>query len=343
MRGYVVSYNANTGALTLGVDQATGAGEQADWVLGVAATGAADPASAIHGAGEKAVPVDADELGIIDSASGWALKKLTWAGLKAVLLAYFKGQFRERLTGPRTYYVRTDGNDGSAGLANTAAGAFRTVQKAIDTVVALDLSTYNVTIQLGDGTYAEACTLKPYVTGGGAVTILGNTATPANVLINAAGNAFMASSCGQWTLNGFKLQAGGGRGLFAMGASQINLLNINWGACTYEQILSQLGATVRLNGNQTISGSAPAFINATTNAYAGGASISITLSGTPAFSYFAQCDMGANVILQTITFTGSATGARYSVSANGVIQTYGGGASYLPGSTNGSASGGLYL
>ena len=44
---------------------------------------AADVAADIHAAAAKTTPVDADELGIADSAASWALKKLTWANVKA--------------------------------------------------------------------------------------------------------------------------------------------------------------------------------------------------------------------------------------------------------------------
>jgi hypothetical protein len=44
------------------------------------------------------------------------------------------------------------------------------------------------------------------------------------------------------------------------------------------------------------------------------------------------------------TFSGSATGARHSVTGNGYLFTNGAGASYLPGNAAGStASGGQYL
>lgn len=46
-------------------------------------------ATEIHGATGKTTPVDADEIGLIDSAASFILKKLTWANLKATILAYF--------------------------------------------------------------------------------------------------------------------------------------------------------------------------------------------------------------------------------------------------------------
>lgn len=51
--------------------------------------GAAGVASSTHSATSKTTPVDADELPIVDSASSWSLKKLTWANLKATLKTYF--------------------------------------------------------------------------------------------------------------------------------------------------------------------------------------------------------------------------------------------------------------
>jgi hypothetical protein len=44
---------------------------------------------AIHSAPNKATPVDADEIAIVDSAASFALARLTWANLKAVLFGKF--------------------------------------------------------------------------------------------------------------------------------------------------------------------------------------------------------------------------------------------------------------
>lgn len=54
-----------------------------------ATSGTTDIAATIHAATGKTTPVDADELGIVDSAASNVLKKLTWANLKATLKTYF--------------------------------------------------------------------------------------------------------------------------------------------------------------------------------------------------------------------------------------------------------------
>ena len=46
-------------------------------------------AAPTHAAASKATPVDADEIPLVDSAAAFALKRLTWANLKATLKTYF--------------------------------------------------------------------------------------------------------------------------------------------------------------------------------------------------------------------------------------------------------------
>lgn len=65
---------------------ADGAGGAAWEAAAVTYAGAA---SEIHAAADKATPVDADELGLVDSAASWVLKKLTWANLKTTLAGVF--------------------------------------------------------------------------------------------------------------------------------------------------------------------------------------------------------------------------------------------------------------
>lgn len=56
-------------------------------------------ANEIHVSTSKATPIDADEIGLIDSAATFGLKKLTWLNLKATLKTYFD-----------TLYVALSGN-----------------------------------------------------------------------------------------------------------------------------------------------------------------------------------------------------------------------------------------
>ena len=69
--------------------------------------------NSIHVSPDKTTPIDADELGIVDTADGNRLKKLTWANLKATLLMYFSA-----LTG--TWSINTTGNAATSTKLQTA-------------------------------------------------------------------------------------------------------------------------------------------------------------------------------------------------------------------------------
>lgn len=73
---------------------------------------------------------------------------------------------RELLTADRTYYVRTDGSDSNDGTANTAGGAWLTIQYGIDWIsqnIDFGGTNYTVYLQVGNGTYDEHLVLKPLV------------------------------------------------------------------------------------------------------------------------------------------------------------------------------------
>jgi hypothetical protein len=274
---------------------------------------------------------------------------------KSAAIAYFQGletlltRAREVLTANRTYYVRTDGSDSNTGLANTAGGAFLTIQKAIDTASGLDLATFNATISVADGTYAGAVVLRSYV-GAGPITLQGNTTTPANVIISrtAGGHAVQASGVlGAYTLKGFKTQISGGFGyqIIAQRGSRITQGEWEFGASSSgDHIYCDTGAAITQNANYTISGGAGAHVNATTGGLITGQSFTATLTGTPAFSTcFALADRFAACILPSVTYSGAATGTRYLAQLNSVLYTGGGGASYFPGNSAGSTNtGGQY-
>jgi hypothetical protein len=76
-----------------------------------------------HSAASKTTPVDADEVPIVDSASSFSLKKLTWGNLKATLKAYFDSIYANlsspALTGTPTAPTATAGTN-TTQIATTA-------------------------------------------------------------------------------------------------------------------------------------------------------------------------------------------------------------------------------
>jgi hypothetical protein len=252
---------------------------------------------------------------------------------------------REQLAANRTYYVRTDGSDGNNGLANSSGGAFLTIQKAIDTVAALDLSIYNVTIQAADGTYGGAVLVSAPWVGSGTVTLQGNTSTPANALLSTGANdCITVGSGGTLTVTGFKLTNSGAFLLHASSGS-IRFSLLTFGACGSQQLRVTDGGRISAAGNYAIDGGAGNHWSAVSNGIVRVQSKTITLTGTPAFSTaFANADLSSTVLVNGNTFSGAATGARYSATNNAVISSGGAGATYLPGNAAGSTgAGGQYI
>jgi hypothetical protein len=80
-----------------------------------------------------------------------------------------------------TYYVRTDGNDANTGLANTAAGAFETIGKAISMIPRV--VNHPVIVNVAAGTYAEKVTIAGF-SGSNNITLQGATTATATHMIN---------------------------------------------------------------------------------------------------------------------------------------------------------------
>lgn len=252
------------------------------------------------------------------------------------------GDIREKLTANRTYYVRTDGSDSNTGLVDSAGGAFLTSQKAIDTVLSIDISTYDVTIDVADGTYNGSIDVNAAWVGSGTVKISGNTTTPANVVINnGSGNAIAVGRGARLSIEGIKLTATSGHGAYIEGILSV-VGNTEFGACTYGQLTAGYGGTINVTANYRITGAAQQHWYTIAYGSILCQSITVTITGTPAFGVaFAMADTGFMVV-NANTFSGGATGPRYIAQYYGLIQTYGAGATYLPGDSAGTATTGTY-
>jgi len=249
---------------------------------------------------------------------------------------------RERLTANRTYYVATTGLDSNDGLA--VGTPFLTVQKAIDTVAALDCATYNVTISVGAGSFAAGIVLKPYL-GSGTMTLAGAGST---TIINGGADAgISAANCGVWNINSLKIISTSYHGLFVAGAiANIVVVGVEFGACGAAHIRSTLGANVRLS-LYSISGNAPFHWSPDNKGNITCVSTTVTITGTPAFAGAFCSAIGlCYVWAEAITFSGAATGPRYTVTQGSILYTAGAATTYLPGNAahaTPTATGGQYI
>jgi hypothetical protein len=258
---------------------------------------------------------------------------------------------RTQLIANTSFYVTPTGNDSTG--TGTSGAPWATIQHAFNVLAgSYDLAGFVAKIKLNaTGTYAGATQSVPWVGGGSAnVVVEGDTATPSNTLISDSVVCLAAegTGCG-FTYQYLKTTSTGNFGINGGdGASLIQGPGVIHGACTSgNQIGLNRNATLVKNATDNIAAGAVAHLYIHDNAsleYS--PSVVTTLTGTPAFSgAFAIVQDNASLFLDTgSSFSGAATGTRYSLSTNGVINTGGGGASFIPGSVSGtSASGGQYV
>jgi hypothetical protein len=269
---------------------------------------------------------------------------------------YIDTTVRKRLTTATTFYVRTDGSDANTGTINSAAGAWLTLQHAMDMLAgSYDFGGQDVTVQIGNGTYSKGVNLAHW-TGAGTLTWLGDNSTPSNVVIAPSAGSFSTGCCflalnsvsGTVFIKGMKLTTtGSGYCCILIGASTtIWSGNIEFGPCVQTHVFVQGGGLFGIAASYTISGGAVShfFSGPDGNIQTVTGGWTVTVTGTPAFSSsFALSRFGYMSPAGT-TFSGAATGGRYLADQNSVINTGGGGANYFPGNVAGTtASGGQYI
>lgn len=253
-----------------------------------------------------------------------------------------------RLTANLTIYVATTGSDGNSGLASSSP--FLTLQKAVVFAQSLNANGFSITISVAAGTYNAGVALNGAIPGLSSYQALQFVTTGGTVTINGSGACFSAASgagCllnGNFTLTQTNLAGSADAALLSTSGATIGIggAGLAFGAAQGSHLVAATGGQITNvpSSSYSISGAA------TRHWYAqpGGnitiqQSATITLSGSPAFTTFATAiGAGAEIDCAGLTFSGGATGQRFSSSNNAVINTGGGGASYLPGSTAGSGS-----
>lgn len=253
---------------------------------------------------------------------------------------------RTRLTANTNLYVNAStGNDTNSGLS--PAAAVQTITKAVAIAKTLDCYGFNLTIVVADGTYNENVVIDRIPLGVGTFTLIGNTTTPANCVINGgSGNCISIGLGVEIYVRGFKVTTSGGfaHGLKVDRNAFVFTGNMDFGSCTGMHIDLGTHAAIYLAYNYAITGGAVGHLHVGGPGQMIANPITVTLTGTPAFTAYFCGVANGNVTVPGMTFVGAATGPRYLCHKNGLIDVTGGGTSYFPGSTAGStATGGQYI
>jgi hypothetical protein len=258
---------------------------------------------------------------------------------------------RTMLTANTTFYISTTGNDSTGN--GTSGNPWLTRQYAWNYILNnLDLAGYTVTVQIANGTYTAnfnpvgmAVGQKSY----GQIIFNGNSATPSNVVMNPSSSAcFSGVNCAYQIQNMLLENANNdcidtsNNGIVEVGAGIIFGSAPN--GCHMRT--ASPGASIIINDSYTISGGAQAHYQSqcTGSQIDIQSGVNVAITGMPAFSQAFAVVVGGNIFFQSTpaTFSGSATGTRYSATLGGTIQTQGSGASYLPGNAAGSSPTGYY-
>ena len=245
------------------------------------------------------------------------------------------------------------GSDSNDGLA-PGSGALKTINAGLLSVSAnLDLgAAANVTIRCAAGTYPESVQLLAYFARGhqgytGPVKVTGDPSNISAVVVApVSGNAVVGvETNGMETLftkMRFKPAAGSDT-IYADLNSWIVLddvyLDVTAGFFNH---LHAAGGIIEVTGNLTVaSGDAVTLFYSGTGGkvlFTGGQTV--TLLGTPNWTFSGAYATTTGIMsIPLVTFTGAATGVRYTTEQAGGIDTASGGsATYLPGSVNGTAT-----
>lgn len=234
------------------------------------------------------------------------------------------------LTADRTYYVRPDGSDTNTGLTNTAAGAFKTIQKAVDAAYALDCGKYKVTIQLAAGTYTAGAKIigrlrNAYDTNRRPFQIIGDIVTPANVaIVIPSANAIELFDAYLY-LDGVSISTtSGGYGTLVRFHSTLETGNIRFGNVASEMIACQFNSIFDASGTIDVAGDADSFAHVTKNSLFSATNQTINFSkpGGNSFGTYVYGINNASVEFDGCTLTGAIAAGRTTIHDRSFVNFY---------------------
>lgn len=275
---------------------------------------------------------------LIFNGTNWVINGFVTSDIVAIIAT----QSHVRLTANLTIFINgATGVDAAGG--GTSGAPFRTLQYASDYVQnSFDLAGFNVVFQCIGGFSAGLTLSGPYTGSKGASSVTFNWASAGSV---AATNSccFNVSSGGAITVSGAVTLVATGSGAAQGTALLCNNSYINFGNgvifqnCAVSHITCQTFGSILCIGNYFIIGGAPVHVNGAAVSLISIANVTVTITGTPAFTtaYISLTQSYAG--LNGCTFVGSATGTRYFIQAASYVFTGAAGATYLPGNAAGTA------
>ena len=281
------------------------------------------------------------------------------ANLKTALKAYLYSGVtpvaRIRLTGNTTFYVGgTGANDANPG---TSLAPFATLSHAAQVVNSqYDTAGFSVTYQCS-GAFTQGIGLHAAQVGAVSAQSVtfnflpGSTVTVVNgpcvycefgAAVQISGPVVLSSPGTSGIAAGVACFAGSG-GSILVGDQ------VSFGVCDTSHIY---GGVILVGPTYSIVGSAPSHLlnlgDGSATIYSPqtfGGHVTVTLTGTPSFSSgFARASYGGKISIPSsvAVFSGGGTGPRYFANNGASISTNGGGASFLPGNSAGTADGGTF-
>src|SRR5688572_16298212 len=220
---------------------------------------------------------------------------------------------KHKLTANTNFYVRTDGSNSNDGLANTAGGAWLTLQGAIDNLYKnWDFGSFAPTLNVGAGTFAPFSVAHPW-SGGDYPRIVG--AGVGSTIIEATGNGqslVFVTDMSVIDISGVSLSAGAFTGVVGLDASQSGILDfgtISFGAMSVGIRVFNQGMANQ-TGNLTVAGSMDAFAQVFSLGRLNPSS-TITVNGSLTITHF--LNVQSNGLVNTggvsVTFAGAGAGS----------------------------------
>lgn len=238
------------------------------------------------------------------------------------------------LTADRGYYVRPDGDDANDGLANTAAGAFRTLQAAADAAYGLDCGGHKVIIYVADGTYTGGLKLQGRMrhafdsdAARNPFQFIGNIASPGNVVISTTGANAIELLGAALYLDGVTIQTTtGGYGFLVFHGSDLELgTHVRIGNVASEMIACQYNSVIRGSGGiLDVVGDADSFAHITKNSLLSLTNCTVNFLGAGGndFATYVYGINNGSVEMDGCTLTGAISSGRTTIHDRSFVNFY---------------------